>query len=217
MGGVRLTSVQRPYEKESSREKVTLPDDTIGILSNAEIRTALEALSKPELLRLTKIAARMVGGTRFTSDELVQEAIYRALKEKGGRKCPRDVPFLKFLANVMRSVASADRKTTAIDPITQADRSASITTEDQASRVPDGRKTPEDVLIDADEYEKCVKSLQDLFVDDSECLLIVMGDLDGLQAEEVREMGGMDEKTWNTARRRMRRKIDKLCPEGWKI
>ena len=58
--------------------------------------------------------------------------------------------------------------------------------------------------------------LEELFADDDEAQLILMGEMDELTAEEIREIGEIDATTYASARRRMRRRIDKEFPDGWR-
>jgi hypothetical protein len=42
-----------------------------------------------------------------------------------------------------------------------------------------------------------------------------MGELDGLEAEEIRVVCGLDKTAYATVRRRIRRTIDREFPRGW--
>ena len=77
------------------------PDQKPEHLTPAEIESALGGLGRAEMLRLTKVAARLTDGTSQTGDDLFQEAVLKALD--GERQCPRDVDVSLFLANAMRS------------------------------------------------------------------------------------------------------------------
>ena len=50
------------------------------------------------------------------------------------------------------------------------------------------------------------------FARDGEVLAVIEGEKDDMPAAEVRQLFGMDEKTYDTARRRLRRNVDKLMP-----
>jgi DNA-directed RNA polymerase specialized sigma24 family protein len=79
-------------------------------LSEAEVRGEISSLTAGERTKLIKIASYYAWKGRISFeefDELVQEAIYRALA--GMRKWPRDLEKLRFLAGVIKSIFG-DRK-----------------------------------------------------------------------------------------------------------
>ena len=85
-------------------------DATPPPLSEAEVRSEINALTAGERTKLIKIASYYAWKGRISfeePDELVQEAIYRVLA--GMRKWPRDLEKLRFLAGVIKSIAG-DRK-----------------------------------------------------------------------------------------------------------
>jgi hypothetical protein len=55
-----------------------------------------------------------------------------------------------------------------------------------------------------------------LFADDEIARLIVEGDMDDMEACEIRDLTGLDEKAYASKRRLIRRRIDKAYPKGWK-
>ncbi len=208
---VRAPRPGEPFkEAEGDRQ---LPDDMTAYLTDGELRAALEALSEVDLIRLKKAATRLAGGTSFAPDDLIHEAV-RAVLE-GRRNCPAGVCFATFLASAMRSIVSAARKAAKIDPLARPEP-GDDEDGDGAHMIPDSARTPEETVIAADEHQKRLAALDDLFADDDQAMFVLMGDLDGVPPEEVREMGGLDETSWNTVRRRIRRKIEKAYPEGWR-
>ena len=72
-------------------------------------------------------------------------------------------------------------------------------------------------LEEANEREEQVKAIvgkiDDNFAEDEEVNWILMGIKDDLPASEVRELSGMTQTQYDTARRRFRRGLDKLFPE----
>ena len=94
------------------------PDPEPQHLTPAEVESALKCLGRAEVLRLTKVAARLSDGTSQTGDDLFQEAVLKALD--GERQCPRDVDISVFLANAMRSLAWAAREREGADPLADA-------------------------------------------------------------------------------------------------
>lgn len=191
-----------------------MPEAATATLSIAELRAALDALSEPDLVRLRKIARIYAGGTNLEPDDLLQEAVLRALN--GNRTCPKGVALLTFLANAMRSIAWAARERTKSDPVAQA--SEDVTDEaSTASQVGTPGRSPEEDIIAREEQKRGQDALLDLFGDDEQALQMLMGDLDDLPAEEVRTMWNMDKKTYASTRRRIRRKIERKLHDGWEL
>lgn len=177
-------------------------------LSAAEFQAALEELGSGDLGRLERAARHLSAGTEFGPDDLLQEAVCRTLEEE--RVCPRHVGITAFLYNAMKSIASALRKRGIGYPPHD-----SLDFEEGGGAVAPGRSA-EELLVARADYSEGVRALQALFDDDPQALLVVMGDLDGVEAAELKELAGMDDKTFATVRRRIRRKIEKAFPGGWK-
>ncbi len=60
-----------------------------------------------------------------------------------------------------------------------------------------------------------VSEIEALFADDEEARQVLSGQMIGMSAEEIRKQGSMEQSTYNTARRRIRRRIDREYPNGW--
>ena len=58
-------------------------------------------------------------------------------------------------------------------------------------------------------------ALEALFAEDEEATLFIWAYLDGLPKEEIMVMIGVDVKAYATVRRRVRRTIDAIFPDGW--
>ena len=78
------------------------------MLSPAEMRDAIEALYEEEHAKLIKIARFRAAACFAAPEDLLHEALTRALD--GRRKCPADTDITAFLSNVMRSLANNWRK-----------------------------------------------------------------------------------------------------------
>lgn len=181
-------------------------------LSAAEFQAALEKLGNGDLGRLERAARRLSDGTEYGPDDLLQETVCRTLE--GQRACPRHVPIAAFLYNAMKSIASSSRKQLAERPChdsLDSDEAGAVTRPIAAS----GR-TVEELLVARADYAERVRALSALFDDDPPALMVVMGDLDGVEAAELRAMAELDETSFATVRRRIRRRIDKAFPGGWK-
>lgn len=187
-------------------------------LSDDEMREAVASLTDAELLKLEKMANWLASGRTIPSDDLFQEAICRSLE--GIRRCPRGVPLVLFVTNVMRSIVSAHYKAAKIDPIDLAAPGAAVSDnegeEDLLADVADQAPSPEQLLIDEDAAIKLKVALHRLFENDTDAELVLLDIFAGLTAEETREDLQLDEKQYATIRRRIRRRIDEHYPEGWK-
>jgi len=94
-------------------------------LAPEEVLERLDSLSPQDKRRLKLIELRRLSGTDFKEDLLYQEAVCQAIL--GERRCPREVSFVAFLAQSMRSIASHRRKELARQvPITKVDGSGSL-------------------------------------------------------------------------------------------
>lgn len=188
---------------------MSVPQPARALLSDAELRAAIEALSDADFIRLGKIAAAYAAGLPVEPEDLLQKALRRALD--GTRSCPRDVPVLVFLTGAMKSIASSERGKSASDPLFRAgDIPLS-----QTSGAPD----PETALSaaqDQAEAARQVNAVLDLFRDDQPAQLVLMGEMEGLSADDIRAMGEMNKTTYASVRRRIRRKIEREQAQGWK-
>ena len=179
------------------------PDEIIG---------AFNALSPDDKLKLAAVEAIRRRGTGYREAELVHEAVLRALA--GARNCPREVPFVAFMAETMRSVASHDRaKRTREKPLAdiealgaEPDRGAA----NQSVTAP----SPEDILMDKQGAE-AVQAISRCFDDDEEAQLVLMGWQDDLRGAALREATGLDQGQLDYAIRRIRTKMRKAYPQGW--
>jgi DNA-directed RNA polymerase specialized sigma24 family protein len=172
------------------------------MLGADEIIDAFEAISPDDKLKLAAIEAIRRRGTGFAAGELIHEAVCRALT--GARNCPRDVPFMAFLAETLRSIASHDRK--------QRRRSESLATD---SRDTDPHApSPEDDLMQK-QAAAAVQAIHGCFDDDPEAQLVLLGLQDGLRGAALREATGLDQGQLDYAIKRIRTKMRKTYPQGW--
>lgn len=176
-----------------------------------EIGATFDNLSPGDKLKIGAVASRLAGGSGLQGKDILQEALKRILM--GKRKCPRDVPFIASLINTMRSIASHARE--------KAKRLAFGADADVASDAPTrkgnpvGVPSPEDDMIAAQEAAT-VQAIYHLFDDDDEAKLVLMGWEDGLRGKELREAAGLDQAGLDYAIKRIRTRMRRLYPEGWK-
>ena len=186
-------------------------------LTHLEIHRAIAALGQADWLRLHKVARALCrnvcrsGG--FDADDLLQEAFQRALN--GGRQCPRDVEVTRFLAGVMRSIASDWGKARRRRPEMRLDAPSGALLE-VVVQVRDGCLDAEELLASTEESAGVIERIKDLFADDPTALKIIDGMLEGRAGAELRSAAELSEKEFASKRRLIRRRIDKAFPKEWK-
>lgn len=181
-----------------------------------QLEAELEQLSDSDWIRLRKMAARHSWGTRLVDpDELINETIARLVG--GTRRWSTGMKFVPWMDSAMKSVADGIRnlKITKAEALAgdlidcdESDEALDVFGED--SRTPlDSMLTEEARKAATDALEKIGKH----FKGDQDIEWILMGFEDGLKADEIRELGGMNQTQYETARKRMRRGIELLFPE----
>ena len=187
-----------------------------------ELSRALTMLTKPERLRLFARARLLVWGTEYTDpQELFNEAVKRALiaangsKQDGerGRPWPIDrIPLPAFLSGCMDSIADTSDRLEALagdarDVDTVIHRAGRWNTDvvEQAIEVEDTLERQQRARTDA-------KIIEAHFKDDQEVLAVIEGEKADMPVAEVLALFELDQRTYDTARRRLRRQVDKLMP-----
>jgi DNA-directed RNA polymerase specialized sigma24 family protein len=171
-----------------------------GTDSAAAVSRALTALSGTELLRLQALARLRARGLPpgIAWTDLLHEALVRALD--GSRQWPDGVPFLAFLAGVMRSIGDEmwrRRRREAELVVFGNDGEADY--RDVACSDAD----PERVLA----ASEAIGAIYRLFANDAVVLRIISGLAGGLAAEDIRATHGIAPVDYDSARRRMRRAL----------
>jgi len=182
------------------------------VLTAQEVQEALAALTVADLLRLERAAVTYAVGIGVEARDVVNEAIRRALD--GTRKCPKDLPFLNFLVGAMRSMAWAARESGKEAPVIES-MSSTLDDSELLTELRSTDRNAEEALLACEDSQKRLKALEALFQDDEDAQLVLLGDLEGMDAAEIRALGGWDEGAFATIRRRMRRRINAAFPKGW--
>jgi DNA-directed RNA polymerase specialized sigma24 family protein len=185
-----------------------LPDG-VAHLEHDEVLVALDALSPDDTIKLHRIEGVLLRGTRFAPRGLLQEAICRAIL--GDRRCPTPVPFMAFLVMTMKSIASHDREERR-KTLQVVARHGEPTV--APSDCPADQLNPEEHMIEQEALDT-VKKICDLFHDDTEAQLVIMGWADGLRGGELREATGLDQDALDYAAKRVRIRMRKQYPNGW--
>lgn len=196
-----------------------------------ELSRALTMLTTAERLRLFARARLVLWGTEYTDpQELFNEAVKRALvaasgdKKDGerGRPWPIDrVQFPAFLSRCMDSIADGSRESLGQS---HTDRLEALTGEigDVDAVMHRAGHWNTDVVEQAIEAENTfdrqqraesdARIIETHFKNDQEVLAVIEGEKADMPVAEVLAIFDLDQKTYDTARRRLRRQVDKLMP-----
>lgn len=191
------------------------PELAEDALSAEEINAALDNLPEGALVRLERIARWLASGRSISAEDLVQEAVLRALD--GVRKCPRTVSVMAFLVGVMRSIVSASNKAVRTDPLALQQDAPADTEYDSLTQVRAEGRDPLQQLIAREDVDRMLAELVDMFHDDPPAELVLLGVCQEMRPEEICADLKLDETGYATIRRRIRRRIDKRYPNGWEL
>jgi RNA polymerase sigma-70 factor (ECF subfamily) len=180
--------------------------------SRNEIESAIRSFTPADWVRLKKVARYYSSGRPIEANDLLQEAFVRAID---GRTCPTHVDVVKFIAEAMRSIASgeaekAEHRLALVSVAKTGDHQA------KALNFPDPAENAEDELINQQRVTELRHALLVLFDDDPVARDVLEGIMEGMTAEELRELTDLDKTAYDTKRKLIRRRIDKAYPKGWK-
>lgn len=196
-----------------------------------EVAAAVAALRPDELLRLKRRAQLQILGTEYTDPmELLNEAVRRAMvatdphkqDDERGRPWPLDrVSLTAFLSKSIDGIADGARD---LFDRTATDRLEALAGEvrDVCAVLHDAGHFNTDVVEQAVELEEMqarqaaakadADAIERHFASDQEVLAVIEGEKEEIMAREVQAMFGFDERTYDSARRRLRRGVDRLMP-----
>lgn len=199
--------------------------------SPEEVAAAVANLRPEELWRLRKRAELQVWGTEYTDPmELIGEAVKRAMiatdpnkrDDERGRPWPLcRVELAAFLSKSIDGIADDSRQSL---HQTATERLEVLAGEDRevGTVLYGAGNYHTDVVEQAIELEEtqarqaAAKAIADMierhFAGDQTVLAIIEGEKEGMSAREVQALFELDETTYDSARRRLRRKVDKLMP-----
>ncbi len=180
--------------------------------SREEIAEAIEGFSPADWVRLRRVARHYARSLVIEADELLQEACTRAFES---RTCPAHVDVVKFLAEAMRSIANgegekSEPKLRVVLTPREGDQ------EDPIEQFPHPSPSAESEMLQRENNEKLRRDILALFDDDTIARDIVEGTMEDMNAEELRELTGLDKTAYATKRKLIRRRIDQHYPNGWK-
>jgi RNA polymerase sigma-70 factor (ECF subfamily) len=185
--------------------------DPPDLLTREELENAIGDFSDADLLRLRR-AAQLYAIYPVEPDELMQEALCRAIA--GTRRCPRNVSVVRFLAEAIRSIAHDELQKV-------ENKRDEVSVHDDTIENPDAitpqepGPTAEERMISNEQYRDTENRLLEIFDGDDEAQLIVLGMLTGTQGAELKEATGLDQTSFNSKRRFVRRKINSAIEDGF--
>jgi DNA-directed RNA polymerase specialized sigma24 family protein len=163
---------------------------------------ALKLVTEADLLRLKVIARLHARGLPpyVSWSDLLQETFSRVLE--GSRQRPDGVPFVAFLAGVMRSI-KADHWRRARQEATQLPklRAEMEAASPEGGEASDPTPDPERSLIATQE----LALIDQLFADDARALHVILGVANGLSPEEICASYDMSMTDYDSTRKRIRR------------
>ncbi len=181
------------------------------IVSPSESANALRGLSEADLRRLERIARlRTIGLNDLDWRDLFHDAVTRLLN--GSRRWPRDLSLVVFLRETMRSIASDHwRRQSASKIVLEAElpgaedgkRSGIV------ENAPDLTTNPEREAFAAE----ALASIEEVFLDDSEAMLVIVGMASGKTPNDIQEEADMNPTRYATTQRRIRRKLARAFPD----
>jgi DNA-directed RNA polymerase specialized sigma24 family protein len=196
-----------------------VPDEADQYASLEEAAEALAGLAESDIKKLMIVAKYWFrlfplragyGGP----DDLLQNAVLQTLRGKRRWR----ISVVSIVKHLDRSIESIARNTPAkIKKDTRAERAAHALDEPHAkptdttsrSHFPPS-STPESQLVARDE----LRAIEELFVDDEEALDVVRFRALGMEASQIQRELGIDNRKWETLRKRVQRKLIKYTKEG---
>lgn len=180
--------------------------------SREEVASAIRLFTAADWARLKLVARKYANGRPIETDDLLQEAMQRAID---GRVCPAHVDVVKFLAEAMRSIAHGETEKVeqklVLVPVSKiGDYPA------EALAVADPEQSVEERMMSEQNAATFRRDMLALFDDDPQARDIVEGSMEDMTAEELRALTGLSQTAYDSKRRLIRRRIDKAFPQGWK-
>jgi hypothetical protein len=224
MSGLAVCSVYTIRREEDGLKPDDLPD---GAATSDEIRQAIESLSAEDVYRINKAAMLCLSGTEYqTGDEIINEAIVRTMNAASGmkgRRWPKRIPFVAYMIETLKGLASDSRKSSLQTKTDSMDAMAvsieGVSVDDVLGRLEYYHQDVPTQAIELEETQErrdCAKAdaeiIDNFFANDDEIKWIIMGHKDGLSVSEILELANMTQTQYETTRRRFRRGLEKLFP-----
>lgn len=185
----------------------TQDSDTDGEdhLSVTEFEAAFVALPQVDRIRLRRIALHFENRGGGEAEELLQEALARALE--GRRRCPRKVTIVQFIGGIVSSLSSeaSETRKKGWGPIPVGDGVIDAAAHDGPS--------PEREVASRMDGGVTLAKVQEAIAGDDELELLVEGIYDGMKGKDLEELLAIDTSKLATVQRRLQRKLADLKAE----
>lgn len=213
------------YDKANGGNVTTGKSTNSAHATAEEICEAVERLTEAEVGRIHRAAQYALFGTEYTDpQELLGEAVQRTLEGVGvkeGRHWPKGVHFVAYLIMTMQSIAEGSSSSISKSRTVHLEAIADHEGDVELVLAQEGFTSP-DVVEQAMELEETIERqaratadaalIEAHFASDEEIQFLIMGDKDDMTPSEIRVVSGMDQTTYDTARRRFRRGLNTLMP-----
>lgn len=185
-----------------------------------EVQAAIEALDDDAFLKLRRVATRLIVGTSYRMPkDLLQDAFLSALELR--RRWKPEHTFVSFLCWAMKGIASNDRESlhTQSECLASELEGESEVGHDEVLANADFRSHIQSRMADEVEADSLASHRQradelfELFANDSEITMILMAMEDGCRGKEIQQQSELTATQYETARRRMNRRLDSAYPE----
>lgn len=174
-------------------------------LSVTEFEAAFVALSQVDRIRLRKIALYFENRGGGEAEELLQEALARALE--GRRRCPRKVTIVQFIGGIVSSLSSeaSETRKKGLGPVPASDTVFAAAPHDGPS--------PEREVVSRLDGVATLAKIHEAIAGDDQLELLVEGIYDGMKGRDLEELLEVDTKELATVQKRLRRKLAGLKAE----
>lgn len=162
-------------------------------LSVSAVAAAIRGLPDAGWIRLRKAARYYARVCSFEPDDLLQEALTRAVA--GERRCPAHVDVIRFLAEAMHSIASDDAKAAKRQVAAQTKRPelrlVPATDDDDGDPLAPPSPSPEADLAGRQEAARIKVAFLRLFDDDLIAQTIIEGAMEEMDGQDIRALTGL--------------------------
>jgi DNA-directed RNA polymerase specialized sigma24 family protein len=196
-----------------------------GATTIDEVRAAIDALTDADRLRLRKTASILLAGSDYSDpQDLLNEAVVRTLRAAAGQKgrhWPAGVDFIAYLVQTMKGLASDSRASVKVRPTRDLETLATESLTADEGLGAHGQFHPDVVTLAIEAGEAAdardaaaedAAKIDAFFAGDEDVEFLIMGHRDELTPQQVRKDAGLSQTQYETARKRLRRGLEKLFP-----
>jgi DNA-directed RNA polymerase specialized sigma24 family protein len=191
-------------------------DDSVvdPVADYGDIDEAIASLTEADTVRLSQAANYYSNASRYSSKELIDGAIFKALNRNCGYK--PGIPIIGFLIMIMKNLAFNDRRAQKRHPELSLDVEKTGRSDSYKDNLKELGPSPEENLESKERFLTIKNTVLELFRDKPDIKDVIEGKMAELNSSEIQEIVGLSEKEYASALRLIRRRINKAFPEGWK-